>query len=1307
MNREGKWGAAAVIAVLAAIGISTQGGRKTDDGHSQVSAGLKDAPVHHSGKGPKLKTGVCTDLEDLFRAFLGADKNNFSAPDSCYEGANPDPNRQSELKRKAMHLKFVIATLPDPLHTHFALLFDRYAEAIQQAAQDEGYVYDSSWLPWETEEQTYTHLKDQDQADDRKESREDQPGVILFRRDDSTSAAKDTEFGFSNGLLVFVVGEEPTRGIHREQFEHAAEWISKLSGSNVSILGPSFSGSFPSLSQLLASDTVHDSLRDLSAKFASSGLLIYSGAATSESEERSFVKNSTPNEKLKNWNITFHSFVANDEEILKDYCDHLGSLDAESELDAEKKIAFISEDETAYGSQIAKLPESKEETGAKQPDRPCPNALRLYYPRDISSLRAAYQSQSIFSPESQQAEDRPKTNLSSNLADPANQAHDTIPSFSGGQAPLSEEAVLLAIVGALKAHQSQYLVLRYSNSLDPLFLTKFFRRFYPKGRVVLAGTDLLFQRERGSEGLSGIMMLTTYPLMPWGQDWTKWAGPVTGSRSHTHRIFGEDTVEGTYIAGRYLLHGFDDQQAKALAAGNEFLPANPAPADFELPDYAAPFWRVPESCKATVVNSGGQNTARDRNHGIDPSCQKYLRPAVWLSVLGRNAVYPVATFVKDDDNQLEIPPAPNDQWRDSWKMPVSIVICWVIVFGIALFHAVCCSWASFTRKPAFLAHFALAASPCGLSRPWRHRVLIALGAAFIATAALFCAWACGAFPKSPVVYLDRYWALALFSVACLIALLAVSASQATAERLASNEVADETPPGSNFPAITSRQASVKLWARTIPVLIFVLATALAYVFCIRWIEQILPSANRIPAYWRGMNLTSGVSPILPFLFLVAGLYVWFWYSLHGLALFGPDRPRLPQRSELRLKGEILCQDFEKSDFEIKGLLPKYSVVLRMFSQEDAGALAEQWALPWGDRQTAIFATAIFAVALALLLLFGAPIRSLGTSRYATVFCVALAFCFTLMLAEAWQLCRIWSRLRQLLVFLDRLPLRRTLQGLHGFSWGSIWKMSGNVLDVRYKLLSRQVESLNHLRKNLDDLPQLSEHEDFMAAKSCIPAAEDARIAMRRFAPWYSAKHIDPNAGNLALLEAFQKSIATLAGCLITRILISAWHEETRSLILDLSNYDKDSPRSTFKLPLADLPEHIRNAEELVCLPYLGFVQNILGRIRTLVLGIICLFVATTLSVAFYPFDPRDVISYVMMLLFVVLGTVISYVYADMHRDSTLSHITNTNPGELGADFWFKLIGFGLGPVLGLLATAFPGMADFLLSWVEPGLTSLK
>ncbi len=95
-------------------------------------------------------------------------------------------------------------------------------EAIEEAAQDDDYVYDSSWLPWETEQASYVHIDDQDKAEKRKEQQEDQPGILLFRRplpDQNPGTVPVSPF--EDGLAVLIVGEEPTGGIHRRQFENA------------------------------------------------------------------------------------------------------------------------------------------------------------------------------------------------------------------------------------------------------------------------------------------------------------------------------------------------------------------------------------------------------------------------------------------------------------------------------------------------------------------------------------------------------------------------------------------------------------------------------------------------------------------------------------------------------------------------------------------------------------------------------------------------------------------------------------------------------------------------------------------------------------------------------------------------------------------------------------------------------------------------------------------------------------------------------------------------------------------------------
>jgi hypothetical protein len=62
---------------------------------------------------------------------------------------------------------------------------------------------------------------------------------------------------------------------------------------------------------------------------------------------------------------------------------------------------------------------------------------------------------------------------------------------------------------------------------------------------------------------------------------------------------------------------------------------------------------------------------------------------------------------------------------------------------------------------------------------------------------------------------------------------------------------------------------------------------------------------------------------------------------------------------------------------------------------------------------------------------------------------------------------------------------------------------------------------------------------------------------------------------------------------------------------------------------------------------------------------------------------------------------------EAYRDTILSHISGTTPNELGAHFYIRLIAYGAGPLLTLLATHFPSIGRYLLSFFQPGLEALK
>jgi hypothetical protein len=1259
MKQELAWGAAAAVAIVAAVGISSQPAGKPQTSSPPARVGTKSASKTKPRKGVQPQ---CEDSISLLEHFFLHE--NVAAPDVCYEaGGQPATASNPDLEFQPT---FVIATVPDPLHTHFSLLFDRFIEAIQQGAQDEGYEYDSSWLPWETEEPQLVMLADQDESDDRKTKREDQPGILLFRyAKDTPSSASEP---YKKALIVFIVGEEPTRGIHRMQFENAVAWIEALQTHGaksppVAILGPTFSGSLPSLNELISADK-------LASRFnRGTRLAIYTGSASSRDDGRHFAS------EMRTMGADFRSFVQDDDTLLGGFCRWVGRrLDGSFDV---TNVAILSEDETAYGN----MKEIGDSRSTKEIDN-CPSVTRLYYPRDISTLRAAYQSQSMFSTATtQQSQDSAqRKSLPTDLADPGGEQHDTVRTYAGNQTPLSQEAQLLGIVEALRANGAQYVVLRSSNTLDPLFLANFLRRDYPEARVVVRNSDLLFQRGQDAMALSGVMTLSTYPLFSWARDWTE-QSPYD---AHSHRVFPEDSTEGTYIASRLLLQTLARADGETPALNCEFsdqevfAPSLRCEPDHTkpyapLPDYSPPYWTEAKPCTPNSLPSR-------------------CRPAAWLSVIKGNGTWPLAAL---SDRTLlshpEDPPSvenleaagagtdaqakkPTSSGRLRWpRMPGSTRVLLIALCGCAAFHWLCCRFASFTAKPAFRAHFATGGH--------RHTGLVLIGSYLVTQMTLLAGWSCGLFSKVPSPPRSGFAVWAVVVLVCVVAGTGMVTNFFVTKRLG----ADAGDPA--FPAVSSA-LRVSFWLS-----VFVLLLSAFFWTWVNPLEEVLAPATRAFVYYRSMHLTSGVSPIVPFLSMTMGLYFWFWYALHGQALFGPDRPCLPPLAKLGIK-------IPGSEDELK---------LTMFSQETAGTPAERIATPlaW-DNVTLLLALFTGFALLVACLSSDVPVRSLGARKYALIYCFWLDFYFSLILVEAWQIWRTWSSTRQLLVFLDRLAMRRTLGALHGFSWGSVWKMSGNVLDVRYKLLSRQLECLNHLHRSIvlfADPKDSAEQAAFARRSVCRTAVEATQAAGLRFAEWYSRNFNDPKAADLQRFGAFQKQVAQTTGVVLTELLIPATRTERHSLIQADPDSKSDVDRRPGPAPSRN--ELIRNAEELVCLTYLGYAQNLLGRIRTIVLGGMYLFVAATIAVSSYPFDPRPLLSGVLLSLFLAFGAVVVFVYADMHRDATLSHVTNTNPGELGSEFWFKVVGYGAAPVLGLITQIFPEWSGFLFSWLQPGLSSLK
>src|SRR5207247_5318765 len=154
-----------------------------------------------------------------------------------------------ELEERDYAVDQLILTVPDPVRSRLALNFDRNLAAIQSAMGVAGFSLDRFDLPWRVEPE------DGRAKDAEPESRfETEPGVILFQN----VQARPRKL-----LLVFLVGETPTGGVHKLALRKALELAFAAQRRPKAcaeaarplvfrVLGPSFTGSAHSLSATLA-----------------------------------------------------------------------------------------------------------------------------------------------------------------------------------------------------------------------------------------------------------------------------------------------------------------------------------------------------------------------------------------------------------------------------------------------------------------------------------------------------------------------------------------------------------------------------------------------------------------------------------------------------------------------------------------------------------------------------------------------------------------------------------------------------------------------------------------------------------------------------------------------------------------------------------------------------------------------------------------------------------------------------------------------------------------------------------------------
>ena len=1276
----------------------------------------------------------------------GGEAPTVESEEQPHSKAAPEDNgRQSfvtSLKDRT-GLRFVVALAPDPRHTNLSLIFDREMVAIQQAAQDEGYNYNSSWLPWTADNTTYAHIADQQRQEDLTDAREACPGVLLFRKSVRPGAASEPGHAYNNALIVLVVGEQPTGGINESQWSNAIAFLHRnasvmedrsspyvgesrqasVQPRKFTLLGPTFTGSLPSLERdlfQLKSIPPTARVRGESAASSSGARPIFPSQETSIQVLGTSVRGCS----VIRWfqqtlykefggQAAFGSLEENDSVQIYNFLNYLNQQGTKI-----ADVAILSEDETAYAnSWTPQVPVGNDSRPRAQQASSCDfpfelgsSPVRLSYPRDISALRSAYEKQSVFTGASRAGHS--VLDDAAELTGEPPDASDTIPSFGNAITPVNQEAVLYGIVSNLRSHHSRYLLLRCTNPLDFLFLIRFFHRAYPEGRIVTVGSDLFFRREIDTTEFRGTLALSSYSLVPREQHWSHLSQDMPGSRpmAHTHRI-PESDQEAAYLAARFL---FDRRATETMPqpvpGSNE--PLLILPFKENMPDFADPFW----------LHKPGDPLTR-------------IQPPTWLSVVGRDGYWPVAvlnsettpktclnknsvggclhqsaanltppsTLVRVDGTRPIRPDAKGAHYdlsqNDSSKFDDTLLfkmdrpweLCTIFACLLLAYQVYAISQGREHTSFGLFAPFRPTGTPS-------HNILLGINCGLALTLLSILLSVALAVPQYGRA-LNEDLRLGIFGGFWLLAHIAFS-------KLLIRK--------------NSTGRSFARWA-------FAIQTGISDLAIIICFFLGLNSARIMPLVYRMGHLTEGVSPLVPPLFLVAGCYLWIWQALAGNAMLCGGRPLLPELEtpNFPTKHNLIRRYWESQwyykllDLPTKAQVPAPASTLpsaRYRISEEMGKRILKVAAPLClDPKVILLPLCLFVGAVLYTVFYGIPLLSLEGLHYDQVIDCLLLLAFVLTIAEAARLFMTWKELQRLLTALGRLRLRRTFAKLHAINSSSIWSVSGNVQRVQYHFFAQQLDAAKRLATLPGgDLPSI--------LKACRYGVDfgDASAAMISTGPIWEAPlkpHRSPHKEDkLDDTPIYIRQVFNDAATEVLNRLFIHWETETTSLCLGTGEEqaaNTENKRSDGESGCAEVDRDlareliVRTQEEFVCLHYIAFIQNILARMRTMILSMTFLFVSVCLSISFYPFVPRTGVSLWMLLNLVLIGSAVVYVYAGMERDATLSHITNTRPGSLGTEFYVKTATFLAGPVIGLLTTQFPAISESILSILQPGLDALK
>ncbi len=1286
--------------------------------------------------GPAAAPGSRPDAADLTRSdTAGSPSRAASTADTRRANERTSQELLQNLENeKTRPTEYLIALVPDPFDSTSGYMFDGMVDTVQRAAEAFGYVLDRYFYPWDTTTPAAARTSgatdwsisarppEKNQPDGAPEKTKPDNALVSFsvREEESTADKlyrrepgcfvfrrlhKPAEDGRPfDRLVVFLVGETATRGIHRAAFQKALQVLSTktpiTADKPVRVVGPCFSGS----SHSLAEEIVREN----------KPFRIISGYATQIDGAHFELQT----HGLAKFQTTIHS----QDVLRKVVVDYLKS--------------------TGNYHSIAVLIES--DTGIRQP-MITPGALRIPFPLHISDIRAAYH-------QTAGGGRAPLPELPSAVAKlhiPVNEGGhepvDTEPSLTPGMTAVNTERVMAQMLATLSRARVKYVAIISTDLKDTLFLATFIRQNLPDVQLILLRNDLLLCHPEHRFFFQGAIVISSYPMYPRNQRWSfPFYIPDQGTL-----VFSAEQFYGTYNATVALLARQQRDFHNLLEYGPPFRNAPPEVDAVNL--WKPPVWinilgqdgphplyfAVPERKTFRELDANVIKRAPDMTEKLQDT---YDRHEKYIFTVKPEDTVPDLINVERDFKP---------QYSGFWVWPVVLVPagCLAILAGPCRDIAKLVSPPRRRRgggSPSWLSHiaFPLRPMPFDDAVPYGHIIVcaasLAIPVAFVVVKVLAVPWyLSGSCPIGLSAH-DYILPLVAAGVGLVLLWICVSSLVLVVRRIRPAIRRAWSEPGPHTPWLVWG-LMLLLWATTFAIcsyaespdwtiafgLVWLLIAAAAFpawvgrrasvgmlALGLMWIGGVcvvrsrpsaaLPDSTALLYVERASALASGVSPVILVGGLALAVFFLCFYQFNRYrevqVLFRSNPfPKAARGRQLR----ALADQRE----EIEGLLrhPAIEVI---------------------SRKWAVTVAVVVGFVFVCCRVYGKLVNSVEGQAYDCLFLVGLAG-FVLFLVYVWgkAMC-LWQGIRRHLQTIASLPMMRAFDRIPT----TVSSMFGPYLSTpipdrrpRRGVRAQQLEALVTRYPKIQ--PHLAVLEDLIGKGN--PALRQVKTAFGSGMNWDSlvgwdpakaGKDGDPLAGRarelLALLDQLWDGRSVQEGYDMLPEKAgenrASGEREWVDALLENKSHTPKRPGARGGRPAFGEPERQRvkewlgMAEDFVALEITAHLSRLFFQLRNLARALTWAPLLAVVALLSYPFHPQRFMLLIAFGILVVLAACALTVVVLVERDELVSRIFKGTPNRIDWSWRFvNGIAVHALPLLAVLGAASLDSSNLLHTLLDP------